>query len=151
MKSHIEDQVRYVEDVAVIQAYDDDQTATRELVRSKDDELVYHTAKERSKSKLSRCSVSEEIMISIEYKDGLLFTSLVDRIQGCSEIVDNMVIDTCAAETILSPDAVVDLQKFTAAARELQRDQIPGQLVQPFATALRDQHHILGLQTRSLP
>ncbi|WCF10694.1 hypothetical protein NDS46_12955 [Paenibacillus thiaminolyticus] len=41
MKSHIEDQVRYVEDVAVIQASDDDRTATRELVRSKDDELVY--------------------------------------------------------------------------------------------------------------
>jgi hypothetical protein len=47
LKSHIDNQVRYVEDVAVIQAFDDDQTATRELVRSKDDELVYHTAKEK--------------------------------------------------------------------------------------------------------
>lgn len=31
----------------VIQAFDDDQPATRDLVRSKDDELVYHTAKEK--------------------------------------------------------------------------------------------------------
>ncbi|MCD9026088.1 hypothetical protein [Cohnella silvisoli] len=47
LKSHIENQVRYVENVAVIQAFDDEQTATRELVRSKDDVLVYHTGKEK--------------------------------------------------------------------------------------------------------
>jgi hypothetical protein len=33
--------------VAVIQAFDDEQIASRELVRSKDDVLVYHTGKEK--------------------------------------------------------------------------------------------------------
>lgn len=44
LKSHITENVRYIEDVAVIQAYDDDRHATRELVRAKDDIIVYHTA-----------------------------------------------------------------------------------------------------------
>lgn len=47
LKSRIENQVRYVEEVAVIQAFDDEKEATRELVRSKDDILVYHTGKEK--------------------------------------------------------------------------------------------------------
>lgn len=57
--------------------------------------------RKRSKSKLGRCSVSEEIMISLEYKDGLLFTSLEIEFKGARKIVDNMVIDPGAAETIL--------------------------------------------------
>ncbi|QJD81946.1 hypothetical protein HH215_01280 [Cohnella herbarum] len=47
LKSHIEDEVRYVEEVAVIQAFEDEKIATRELVRSKNDLLVYHTGKEK--------------------------------------------------------------------------------------------------------
>jgi len=47
LKSRIENQVRYIEDMAVIQAFDDEKEATRELVRSKDDILVYHTGKEK--------------------------------------------------------------------------------------------------------
>lgn len=47
LKSRIENQVRYVEEVAVIQAFDDEKEATRELVRSKDDILVYHTGNEK--------------------------------------------------------------------------------------------------------
>ncbi|KRF19433.1 hypothetical protein [Paenibacillus sp. Soil787] len=47
LKSHIENQVRYIDDMAVIQAFDDEKEATRELVRSKDDVLVYHTGKEK--------------------------------------------------------------------------------------------------------
>ena len=47
LKSRIENQVRYVEEVAVIQAFDDEKEATRELVRSKNDILVYHTGKEK--------------------------------------------------------------------------------------------------------
>lgn len=44
LSSRIENQVRYIDDMAVIQAYDDNKEATRELVRSKDDILVYHTS-----------------------------------------------------------------------------------------------------------
>jgi len=47
MDSHIENNVRYIDDMAVIQAFDDEKEATRELVRSKDEILVYHTGKEK--------------------------------------------------------------------------------------------------------
>ena len=47
LKSHIENSVRYIDDMAVIAVFDDDKEATRELVRSKDDTLVYHTGKEK--------------------------------------------------------------------------------------------------------
>lgn len=46
LKSHIKDQVRYIDDMAVIQVFENEKEATRELVRSKDDMLVYHTGKE---------------------------------------------------------------------------------------------------------
>ena len=47
LKSHIEDNVRYIDDMAVIKAFNDDREATRELVRSTDDMIVYHTGKEK--------------------------------------------------------------------------------------------------------
>ncbi|WP_206108494.1 hypothetical protein [Paenibacillus thiaminolyticus] len=55
-------------------------------------------------------------MISIEYKDGLLFTSLEIEFKGARKIVDNMVIDTGAAETILTPDAVEDIGLFAVSS-----------------------------------
>lgn len=47
LKAHIEDNVRYIDDMSVMQAFDDEREATRELVRAKDDILVYHTGKEK--------------------------------------------------------------------------------------------------------
>ena len=47
LKSYIENNIRYIDDMSVIQAFNDDKEATRELVRTKDDILVYHTGKER--------------------------------------------------------------------------------------------------------
>ncbi|OLN32576.1 hypothetical protein [Desulfosporosinus metallidurans] len=47
LDSHIENNIRYIDDMAVIQAFDDEKEATRELVRSKDEILVYHTGKEK--------------------------------------------------------------------------------------------------------
>ena len=47
LASHIEGNKRYIDDMAVIQAFDDNKEATKELVRAKDDILVYHTAKEK--------------------------------------------------------------------------------------------------------
>ena len=49
LKSHIEGNVRYIDDMEVVQAFDDDKEATRELVRAKDDLVVYHTAKKEIK------------------------------------------------------------------------------------------------------
>jgi predicted aspartyl protease len=51
-------------------------------------------------------------MINIEFKDGLLFTSLEIFFRGNSVIIDNVVIDTGAAETILSPDVVEEIGIF---------------------------------------
>ncbi|MFZ3102148.1 MAG: hypothetical protein WA113_08105 [Desulfitobacteriaceae bacterium] len=44
---HIENNVRYIDDMSVVQAFEDEKEATRELVRTKDDSLVYHTGKEK--------------------------------------------------------------------------------------------------------
>lgn len=47
LEFHIENNVRYIDDVEVIEAFEDEREATRELVRSKDEILVYHTGKEK--------------------------------------------------------------------------------------------------------
>jgi hypothetical protein len=49
LNSRVEGNVRYIDDVAVIRAFDDEKEATRELVRAKDEILVYHTSKEKIK------------------------------------------------------------------------------------------------------
>ena len=51
-------------------------------------------------------------MINIEFRDGLLFTSIEVIFRGKRLIVDNIVIDTGAAESILSPDAVEEIGIF---------------------------------------
>lgn len=51
-------------------------------------------------------------MINIEFRDGLLFTSMEIFFRGNSIIIQNIVIDTGAAETILSPDAVEKIGIF---------------------------------------
>jgi hypothetical protein len=47
IESHLDGNIRYIEDMAVIKAFDDNKEATRELVRAKDDILVYHTGNEK--------------------------------------------------------------------------------------------------------
>lgn len=47
LKSRIENDIRYIDDIAVICAFDNDKEATRELVRAKDDIVVYHTKNEK--------------------------------------------------------------------------------------------------------
>ena len=47
LKSHMEENIRHIDDMAVIKTFDDDTEATRELVRSRDEILVYHTGKEK--------------------------------------------------------------------------------------------------------
>ncbi len=49
LKVHMEGNIRYIDDMAVIKVFDDNKEATRELVRSKDDTLVYHTGKSEIK------------------------------------------------------------------------------------------------------
>lgn len=44
LKSHIKDNTKYIDDMAVIRSFSDNREATRELVRSKDDILIYHTS-----------------------------------------------------------------------------------------------------------
>lgn len=47
LESHMEGKTRHIDDMAVIKAFDDNKEATRELVRAKDEVLVYHTGKEK--------------------------------------------------------------------------------------------------------
>jgi predicted aspartyl protease len=54
----------------------------------------------------------EDNMINITFRDGLLFTSMEIFFRGKSIVIDNIVIDTGAAETILSPDIVEEIGLF---------------------------------------
>jgi len=47
--------------------------------------------------------------MDIQLRDGLLFTSMKLCFKGVTKSIDNIVIDTGAAETIISPDIVEDI------------------------------------------
>lgn len=48
----------------------------------------------------------------IEYRDGLLYTSIEIEYNEQYKTIDNVVIDTGAAETMISPDIVEDIGIF---------------------------------------
>lgn len=48
----------------------------------------------------------------IEYRDGLLYTSIEIKYNEQCKIIDNVVIDTGAAVTMISPDIVEDIGIF---------------------------------------
>ncbi|MFZ5985661.1 MAG: aspartyl protease family protein [Bacillota bacterium] len=50
--------------------------------------------------------------MNIQYKNGLVFTTIEITFRGSSKIIDNTVIDTGACETIISPDIVEDIGIF---------------------------------------
>lgn len=53
--------------------------------------------------------------MKLEFRDGLIFTSIHITYRGVVKEINNIVIDTGAAETIISPDkeiGIVSLGKF---------------------------------------
>lgn len=50
--------------------------------------------------------------MNIQYRNGLVFTTLEITFRGNSKIIDDIVIDTGACETIISPDIVEDIGVF---------------------------------------
>jgi hypothetical protein len=46
LDSHVEDDIQYVEEVALVRAIQDPSEATRELFRCKDNNIIYHTGQE---------------------------------------------------------------------------------------------------------
>jgi hypothetical protein len=50
--------------------------------------------------------------MQIEFQDGLLFASIQISFRGSTKVIENIVIDTGAAESIISPDAVEDIGIF---------------------------------------
>ena len=50
--------------------------------------------------------------MNMKLQDGLLFTSIQISFRGKTKIIKNIVIDTGAAETLISPDAVEDIGIF---------------------------------------
>lgn len=47
--------------------------------------------------------------MELEYRDGLLFTSIEIVYKGKSKVIDNVVVDTGAAGSIISPDSVDEI------------------------------------------
>lgn len=47
--------------------------------------------------------------MKLEFRDGLIFTSIHITYRGVVKEINNIVIDTGAAETIISPDIVEDI------------------------------------------
>jgi hypothetical protein len=47
--------------------------------------------------------------MKLEYRDGLIFTSIEVSYKGKSKVINNVVLDTGAAGSIISPDAVDDI------------------------------------------
>lgn len=50
--------------------------------------------------------------MEMEFKDGLLFTAFKISFRGKTKLIENIVIDTGAAESLISPDAVEELGIF---------------------------------------
>lgn len=50
--------------------------------------------------------------MKIEFQEGLLFTSVQVSFRGNTKLVENIVVDTGAAESIMSPDVVEDIGIF---------------------------------------
>ena len=50
--------------------------------------------------------------MEVKYEGGLLFTSLHLSFRGNSKVIESIVIDTGAAESIISPDVVEDIGIF---------------------------------------
>jgi len=48
-------------------------------------------------------------MMKIDYREGLLFANVEFCYKGRKKNIDNVVIDTGASKTIISPDAVEDI------------------------------------------
>lgn len=46
LESHLEGNIKYIDDLAVIEVMDDSNEATRQLVATEGDALVYHTGNE---------------------------------------------------------------------------------------------------------
>lgn len=51
-------------------------------------------------------------MMKIEFKNGLIFTTVTIVYQGRTKIIENVVIDTGASKSIISPDAVEEIGVF---------------------------------------
>jgi predicted aspartyl protease len=49
--------------------------------------------------------------MQIKYRDGLLFTQVRIEFKGQSKVIEDIVIDTGASHTLLSQDAVDELDK----------------------------------------
>lgn len=54
LESHIKANIKYIDDMAVIEALADNVEATRKLARAKDDILIYHTDNEKIKVEIKQ-------------------------------------------------------------------------------------------------
>jgi hypothetical protein len=57
--------------------------------------------------------------MKLEYRDGLIFTSIEVSYKGKSKVINNVVLDTGAAGSIISPDAVDDIGIYAELADKI--------------------------------
>lgn len=104
LDSHTEDNIQYVDEVVLVRAIQDPNEATKELLKCKNNNIVYHTGQEK---------------IAIELRKNPFYKSRwdADRINRWfaaninddlfqRTLVNNRVIDTGAAHSLLSSDIV---------------------------------------------
>ncbi|GGK31569.1 hypothetical protein GCM10010965_25470 [Caldalkalibacillus thermarum] len=57
--------------------------------------------------------------MNLDYKNGLLYTSITLTYQGKSAVIEQVIVDTGAAQTLISADAVFDLGIYATPHDEL--------------------------------
>jgi len=57
LNSHTEDWIQYVDEVALIRAIQDPDEATRELLKFRDNNIVYHTGQEKIEIELRKIPI----------------------------------------------------------------------------------------------
>ena len=103
LKEHIDGNYKYIDEVALIDVIDNDKEASDLLVRCKGDRFVYHTSKE---DLCKYAYIKRSFKMNIRYDNGLLFIDIKISYLWKSKLIKNVVIDTGASHTIISPDIV---------------------------------------------
>ncbi|MFD2875121.1 retropepsin-like aspartic protease [Paenibacillus rhizoplanae] len=110
LDSHTRHNIEYIDDVALIRAIQDPDEATQLLLNCKKIIILFIIpGKKISQSSLEIILYIGVDKMQIEFMFGLLQTSMTINYRGRSLIVNDLVIDTGAAHSLLSSDIVSEL------------------------------------------
>ncbi|MDO9535235.1 MAG: aspartyl protease family protein [Bacillota bacterium] len=86
----------------------------------------------------------------IQFCNGLLFTSIQVTFRGASKVINNIVIDTGAAETIISPDVVEEIGVIAELEDNISSFYGIGGSLQNFFSKRVDQINFYGIILKDL-